>query len=208
MKVRIPPAVVRRAGPPALRALCRSWRFRFEHAERAEPVRARARPHVILCWHEVMLPLLWAHRGWGLTVIASTARDGRYAAEFAMGLGYAVVDGSSTRGGARALRGALAALAAGGSVCVTPDGPQGPRRVLKGEAVALAQRSGAALLPVHARAARAWRARSWDRFLLPKPWTAVTITYGAPIEVAPGEAGRLAAGRAAGAALAAMEDAA
>lgn len=208
MKLRVSPKVIDRVAPPLLRMLARTWRFRYVHGERSEAVRDRRGAFLILCWHEVILPLLWAHRGMGLTIVVSEARDGQYLARFAASLGYHVAAGSSTRGGTRALRGALRALREGGSVCVTPDGPRGPRRVFKGAAIPLAQHGSAAVIPVHATAERAWRARSWDRFLLPKPWSTVTITYGEPIMIGPGDAAVATATEAAERALNSFEDAA
>ena len=146
-----------------------------------------------LVWHEVLLPLLWHHRGQGVAIVVSEAREGQYLADFAMSLGYRTVRGSSTRGAARALLGAVRELEEGHAVAFTPDGPRGPRRELKPGVVAAAQRAGAVIIPVHARASRAWRLNSWDRFMIPKPAARVTVTYGRPFEVAPGETG-LAAG--------------
>lgn len=208
MKLRLSPSVVDQFAPPLLRLLARTWRFRYVHAERCEPVRTRQAPFLILCWHEVILPLLWAHQGMGITIVVSEARDGQYLARFAASLGYRVAEGSTTRGGSRAIRGALRALREGGSVCVTPDGPRGPRRVFKGAAIPLAQHGRAAVIPVHASAQWAWRARSWDRFLLPKPWSRITITYGEPIPIGAGEVGLQQASHAVQRALDAFEDAA
>ncbi len=208
MRLRVSPKVIDRVAPPLLRLLARTWRFRFVNGERSDAVRHKRGAFLILCWHEVILPLLWAHRDLGITIVVSEARDGQYLARFAASLGYSVAAGSSTRGGTRALRGALRTLREGGSVCVTPDGPRGPRRVFKGAAIPLAQHGRATVIPVHAKADRAWRARSWDRFLLPKPWTTVTITYGDPIVIGTGDAAVATATEAAERALNGFEDAA
>ncbi len=194
--------------PPLFRTLARTWRFSYVNWERSEPVRRGVAPYLIVCWHEVILPLLWAHRGLGITIVVSEARDGQYLARFASSLGYQVAEGSSTRGGTRALRGALRAFHEGGSVCVTPDGPRGPRRVFKGAAIPLAQHGRAAVIPIHAKAERGWRFRSWDRFLLPKPWSKVTVTYGEPILVGASDEAAAQAASAAERALNSFEDAA
>jgi lysophospholipid acyltransferase (LPLAT)-like uncharacterized protein len=119
----------------------------------------------------------------------SEARDGQYLSDLAASLGYRAVRGSSTRGGARALLGAVRELKAGRSIAFTPDGPRGPRRELKPGVVAAAQRGQGVIMPIHAQADRAWRLHSWDRFMIPKPLARVWITYGRPFEVAPGEGG-------------------
>jgi len=144
---------------------------------------------VYLMWHEALLPLLWHHRGLGVAVVVSAARDGQYLADLAERLGYRTVRGSSHRGGVRALVGALRVLRDGGTVAFTPDGPRGPRRVLKPGFLAAAQKSGALVVPVHAAARWARRLGSWDRFLVPLPFARVRVAFGAPFAVAPGPDG-------------------
>jgi lysophospholipid acyltransferase (LPLAT)-like uncharacterized protein len=142
---------------------------------------------VFLLWHEVLLPLLWHHRDQGIAIVVSENRDGQYLTDFALALGYRAVRGSSSRGAARALLGAVRELQAGRAVAFTPDGPRGPRRELKPGVVAAAQRGGGVIVPIHARADRAWRIHSWDRLLVPKPAARITVTYGRPFEVEPGD---------------------
>ncbi len=152
-------------------------------------LREAKRAHVFLLWHEALLPLLWHHRNQGVAIVVSEARDGQYLSDLAESLGYRTVRGSSTRGGARALLGAVRELQAAGAVAFTPDGPRGPRRELKPGAVAAAQRGGGVIVPVHAEADRAWRLHSWDRFMIPKPLARVRITYGRTFPIAGGEDG-------------------
>jgi hypothetical protein len=161
--------------------------------ERWRPLYEARRPHVFLLWHEALLPLLWQHRRQSIAIVVSAARDGQYLADFAVSLGYRTVRGSSRRGAARALLGAVRELRAGYAVAFTPDGPTGPRREMKPGAVAAAQRGGGVIVPLHAEARRAWRLDSWDRLMIPKPGAEVRIRYGRPFEVAAGDAG-LAAG--------------
>ena len=169
-----------------IRLLAATWRFEVRNDERW---RAARRPQVFILWHETLLPLLWLHRNQGVAIVVSEARDGQYLSDLATALGYGAVRGSSTRGGARALLGAVRQLQAGRSVAFTPDGPRGPRRELKPGVVAAAQRGGGLIVPVHAEADRAWRLHSWDRFMIPKPLARVRVTYGRAFEVAEGEAG-------------------
>lgn len=174
---------------PAVRVLASSWRITVAHEERWRVLRQANRPHVFLLWHEALLPLLWQHRNQGVAIVVSEARDGQYLSDVATSLGYRTVRGSSTRGGARALLGAVRELRTSGAVAFTPDGPRGPRRELKPGVVAAAQRGGGVIVPIHAEADRAWRLHSWDRFMIPKPLARVRIIYGRPFEVAEGEAG-------------------
>lgn len=172
-----------------MRILASSWRIEVVHEERWRALYQAHRPHVFLLWHEALLPLLWQHRNQGIAIVVSEARDGQYLSDLALALGYGAVRGSSTRGGARALLGAVRQLQAGRAVAFTPDGPRGPRRELKPGVVAAAQRGQGVIVPIHAEADRAWRLHSWDRFMIPKPLARVRITYGHPFEVAEGEAG-------------------
>jgi lysophospholipid acyltransferase (LPLAT)-like uncharacterized protein len=194
VRLKVSPETVRALAAPAIRLLARSWRIRTVHEERWRPLYESRRPHVFLLWHEALLPLLWQHRAQGVAIVVSEAREGQYLTDFALALGYRAVRGSSTRGGARALLGAVRELREGRSVAFTPDGPRGPRRQLKPGVVAAAQRGGGIIVPIHAEADRAWRLHSWDRFVIPQPVAKVTVTYGRPFEIAPGDAG-LAAGQ-------------
>jgi len=72
----------------------------------------------------------------------------------------------------------MRALEGGRDGAVTPDGPRGPAHVFAPGAAIASQRTGVPLLPIRASASRAWRLKSWDRFLVPKPFATVRVTYG------------------------------
>jgi lysophospholipid acyltransferase (LPLAT)-like uncharacterized protein len=189
VRLKLSPAAARPVISSVVRALAVSWRTRVVHEERWTDLRGQGRPVVFLLWHEALLPLLWHHRGQGVVLVVSEARDGQYLSDLGASLGYRAVRGSSTRGGARALLAAVRELQAGRSIAFTPDGPRGPRRELKPGVVTAAQRGGGVIVPVHAEADRAWRLHSWDRFMIPQPLARVLITYGRPLAVDVGEAG-------------------
>jgi lysophospholipid acyltransferase (LPLAT)-like uncharacterized protein len=189
VRLKLSPVVARPVISSAVRALAASWRIRVVHDERWRAIQEQGRPVVFLLWHETLLPLLWQHREQGVVLIISEARDGQYLADLGTSLGYRAVRGSSTRGGARALLGAVRELQAGHSIAFTPDGPRGPRRELKPGVVTAAQRGGGVIVPIYAEADRAWRLHSWDRFMIPQPLARVLITYGRPFAVNAGDAG-------------------
>ena len=189
MRLKLSPAAAHLFAGPALRTLASSWRIEPRHEDRWRPIYEARRPHIFLLWHEALLPLLWQHRNQGIAIVVSAAREGRYLAKFATSLGYRALYGSSTRGGARALLGAVRELRAGRTVAFTPDGPRGPRRELKPGVIAAAQRGAAVVVPLHAEADRSWRLHSWDRLMIPKPFARVWVTYGHPFNVAEGEEG-------------------
>jgi lysophospholipid acyltransferase (LPLAT)-like uncharacterized protein len=189
MKIRVPPALGRLVGGSLASLLARSWRVELIHEDRWRALRDAGEPYLFVLWHESLLPLLWRHRKQGIAIVVSEARDGEYLASYAESIGYRLVRGSSTRGAARALLGAVRELEAGHPVAFTPDGPRGPRRELKQGVVAAAQRAEVHILPIHADADRAWRFASWDRFMLPKPFARVRVAYGEPFRVARGAEG-------------------
>ena len=179
-----------------IRALATTWRIRVVGAEPVDALRRARRPLAFAFWHGQMLPLVVRHRGEGVAILVSSHRDGEIIARIIHRFGFRTIRGSSSRGAGRALLGLVRELEAGREVAVTPDGPRGPARRFAAGALAAAQRSGAPIVPVGAHASRAWRLRSWDRFMIPKPFARITVAYGPPTPVAAGTA-REATGQAA-----------
>lgn len=175
---------IARAGAWLIRLLGRTWRIRLVAPEIFSSVVRERRPVVFTLWHGQMLPLLYQHRSHGIVVLISEHQDGEIIARIAERLGYATVRGSTSRGAGRALVGLARALAEGHAVAVTPDGPRGPSHSFAPGALVAAQRAGAAIVPLGVTASSAWRLRSWDRFMIPKPFARVTISYGEPTTVA------------------------
>jgi hypothetical protein len=128
-----------------------------------------------------MLPLLYQHRDEGVSVLISEHRDGELIARIAQSLGFRTVRGSTTRGASRALIGLARELEAGRDVAITPDGPRGPARSFAPGALIAAQRADAPVILVGVAVRRAWRLRSWDRFVIPRPFTRVGIAYSDPV---------------------------
>jgi len=179
-------------GPLAIRALGSTWRMTTLGVERVPAARRAAGSLVFAFWHGTLLPLEHANRGRGVCVLSSWHRDGELSARVMAGLGYRVVRGSTSRGGARGIQMLVRAVRAGHDVAVTPDGPRGPARRAQAGAVYVAARSGAPVVPVGVAASRALRLGSWDRFLVPLPFSRVVVAYGEPLAFdpdAPAEAG-------------------
>ncbi len=145
---------------------------------RAEPLPPA--PAVLVLWHRNLFVPLWAYRHRGIVILASRHRDGRRIAEIARGLGYEPVLGSSTRGGAAGARGLLRALQAGRWVALTPDGPRGPRFVVKPGALAIARHTGAPIYTTGVACSPVRVLGSWDRFLLPWPFARCTVVFQGP----------------------------
>ena len=171
-----------RLGTVVLRLLARTWRLHVINAESHERLRG-SQPVIFTFWHGKMLPLLWRHRERDTAILISEHGDGEIIARIAHSLGYRSVRGSSSRGGERALLGTVRELEEGRDVAFTPDGPRGPLESFAPGALIVAQRSGAPLVLISVDAARAWRLKSWDRFLIPKPFARVRIAYEDPLYV-------------------------
>jgi lysophospholipid acyltransferase (LPLAT)-like uncharacterized protein len=170
-------------GKGFLQILSRTWRVRVVNGEYVRHLRNTGRPFIFALWHGQLLPLLWHHRREGVLILISEHRDGELVARAAQSLGYGLIRGSSTHGGERALISLVRELQAGHEVAITPDGPRGPARTFAPGALVAAQRSDSFILPIAASADRAWRLRSWDRFMVPKPFARVTVAYGPPTKV-------------------------
>ncbi|MFC1821695.1 lysophospholipid acyltransferase family protein [Thermodesulfobacteriota bacterium] len=137
-------------------------------------------------WHQRFLPALayvTKFRNFEPIVMISQSRDGELATKLAERLGLLPVRGSSTKGGTTALAAILKTLNKSPVVIHIVDGPTGPKGIVKPGLISMAQVSGAVILPVIVSATKAWTLPSWDRFLIPKPFSKVTIEWGQPMVV-------------------------
>ncbi len=146
---------------------------------------AEGRPIIGCFWHNRMLlmPFIWpADRP--ISMLISRHGDGLLISDIVGRLGIDTIAGSSSRGGADALRTMISTLKSGVSVAVTPDGPRGPRMRAAAGAVQAARLAGAPMVPVSLATGRRKVLRSWDRFLLAWPFGAGVFVWGKAIEVA------------------------
>jgi lysophospholipid acyltransferase (LPLAT)-like uncharacterized protein len=141
-------------------------------------------PTVFVLWHRSLLVCAHRFRGHGIAVLISQSFDGELIARTVERLGFRAVRGSSSRGGAGGLR-AMADAYREGYICAfTADGPRGPAFIAKPGAAQLCELVEAAWTGAfYALPERAWELRSWDRFLIPKPFSRVRMTW--PAHVAP-----------------------
>jgi len=115
--------------------------------------------------------------------LISASRDGELLTAAIKRFDYDVVRGSSSRLGARAILQLSEMIASGHDVVITPDGPRGPAYELGPGIIFLAQKSGAAVLPVNMEYSSCWRIKSWDRFIIPRPFSKVRVIIGQPYRV-------------------------
>ena len=136
-------------------------------------------PFVVLFWHGELLMAPFVYRKAApdtvLNVMISDHFDGEIITRTVAPFGYKTVRGSSRKGAVRVLKAALARVRAGESVAITPDGPRGPRHSVSDGAVAIAMRARIPVVILHYRPTRYWQLKSWDRFVIPKPFG--TIEY-------------------------------
>jgi len=137
--------------------------------------------------------LMHARRGWH--VLVSPSGDGDVSEKLLESLGYHVIRGSASSGGARALREMLSVLEEGAVLVITPDGPRGPMHSMNPGLAWMARATGRAVIPSAFVCDRAWHANSWDNFTLPKPFARILLIYGEPLSV-PREADEAAQGEA------------
>ena len=175
-------------GSCVMRGLLVTLRFRFtDHARiMATPPE---KPLLWAFWHNrlFVVPYVFEHffpgrRGAALT---SASKDGEVLAAFLNRFGVRAVRGSSSRGGAKALVEMKRAIDDGYIMGITPDGPRGPRYRLNPGVVKLAQVTGGFVLPVRIRYSRFWQLKSWDGFMIPKPFATVEVTFDVLHEVPP-----------------------
>jgi lysophospholipid acyltransferase (LPLAT)-like uncharacterized protein len=167
-----------RVGLAVLRVVARTWRVQAYGADSYQALRRAAKPFAFAFWHGGMLPLVWRHRGEGTSVLVSLHKDGEIIARICEALGLRTIRGSTTRGGGRALLGLVRELEAGYEVAVTPDGPKGPRHHFAPGALMAAQRAHAPIVPIGVHCSSAWHLRSWDQFMIPKPFARIVVVYG------------------------------
>ena len=148
-------------------------------------------PMILMLWHNrfFVVPAVWlrmlrAKRQ--MSILTSASRDGDMVANAMAVFGFEAIRGSSSRRAVAALVGLKRALEDGQDVCLTPDGPRGPRYKVQAGAIKLAEATGAPIVPVHVRFSSAWRLGTWDRFVIPCPFSRVTVTFGEPLHVQKG----------------------
>jgi lysophospholipid acyltransferase (LPLAT)-like uncharacterized protein len=174
-------------GRTAVRLLGRSLRFEELGREHVAPLWVADSPVIYATWHRsiLMLPYFYG-RLRRLHVLASRSRDGEVVSRFVTGFGLGVVRGSTSRGGATALRGLARLLREKrAEVVVVPDGPRGPREVAQAGPVLLARLSGAPIVPVGVGASRATVLGTWDAFVIPHPFARFAVVFGPPLRVPP-----------------------
>lgn len=170
-------------GPTLIRLYGMTWRVKWEGRENLDEA-TKTSDKVLFCfWHSRLLGLCYTHRYWNIGIMVSKSFDGEWIARIVTHLGYRIFRGSASKDGAPALVMMLRDKY-DGHLALTVDGPHGPAEKAKPGALTLAARGRLPIVPISYVAAKSWRLHSWDRFILPKPFTTITVRYGKMIPVA------------------------
>jgi lysophospholipid acyltransferase (LPLAT)-like uncharacterized protein len=144
---------------------------------------------LLCCWHQQFFSAIRHFKTYAPyhpALMISQSKDGDIIARIAEKTGWHTVRGSSSRDGSRALREMIDYLRKSGFAGHVVDGPRGPAGVVKAGAIKLAQASEALIVPFYISADRAWYFNSWDHFMLPKPFTRVTLSFGEMLDLTSG----------------------
>ena len=174
------------AGFLAIRMIGPTLRFSISSEDGAPNPRTLGRGAVIQSfWHRCVFPAVYVWRNLQIGVMTSQSFDGEYIARIIQKFGFVPVRGSSTRGGARALLGMRSVLEQGNTVAFTIDGPRGPAFVAKPGPVLLARATGAPLVMFYIALDNPWVLNTWDRFMIPKPFSKALMRVAKVIHVPP-----------------------
>lgn len=169
-------AVVRLIGP--------TLRTEMIGAHNAVQIRDAGDPAIGAFWHRCIFPAIWIWRNRGIVVLNTVNFDGQWTRRVIERLGFATVQGSSTRGGIEGLTAMAKCVVEGRNVAFTIDGPRGPRYIAKPGPVILARRTGKPISVFHIAVKHAHTfKKSWDLFQFPYPFSRTVMVVAPPIRV-------------------------
>ena len=185
LKQRLALALIPRLASATIRCLGITLRYEDVCEPSAFPGYDTPPPAVYAFWHRCLLACAWRFRNNGVTILISRSFDGELIARTVERLGFIAVRGSSSRDAMSGLRNLHRAYLAGHYCAITADGPRGPAMVAKPGVTQLAQLAGATVSAFYVHPERAWQLRSWDRFLIPKPFSRVTVAWTVQVPAEP-----------------------
>ncbi len=174
---------IARIGTPIYRVLGSTWRVRIEGGD-LEALLARKEGVLGAFLHGRLLAAGIAFQNRGIGIMSSHHADGELIHRVVRKMGYVTVRGSTTRGGSRALI-EMARLAPETPLALTPDGPRGPEGKLQDGFALLASKTGRAIIPTGIAASSCLRLGSWDRMVVPLPFSRIQVVLAEPIVLPP-----------------------
>ena len=167
-----------------MRLWFRSCRVTLHNQENCFRPEEKDKAGIASFWHYSIIYILYHMRKYSATAMVSASRDGDYLARLAEELDFETVRGSRNSKGVEGLKGMLRAIRKGNSAAIVADGSQGPPRIVQPGAILLAARTGAPIIPMVFAASSYFTIKSWDRTIIPKPFSRIDFYYGEPIFVA------------------------
>jgi lysophospholipid acyltransferase (LPLAT)-like uncharacterized protein len=177
-------SIIGRLGPPVLRRLAASWKREELDAHNWEAAGGGKQGLLLALWHGRMVCGMPGHAHRGFAVLVSHSHDGELIARMLARFGYRTIRGSSSKGGARAVREMLGEVQHDSVIVITPDGPRGPRHTMNPGLAWLARETGFPVVAMGYACDKAWHLKSWDRFTIPKFGARMVLSYGVPVRVA------------------------
>jgi lysophospholipid acyltransferase (LPLAT)-like uncharacterized protein len=166
-----------------IRVLGRAVRREVIYPEIPGSLWKRGIPFIMAFWHARLLMMHWAYRGKNMSFLISFHRDGQIMGKAGKLLGHHPIVGSTTRKGFSAFKNMIKALQNGSDVVIAPDGPKGPRQKAQIGVIELSRITGSPIVPVTFSASKKIVFNSWDRFVLPYPFSRGVFIWGDPIHV-------------------------
>ena len=167
-----------------IRLYCLTFRLTVRNEKQWQDLLGKGRPVLLCTWHQQFFAAIRHFKTYapyhpGLMI--SQSKDGDLIAGVASRTGWHTPRGSSSRGGRQALSSMIDHLKQYGLGAHILDGPTGPMGIIKPGVIKMARESNAVIIPFHVKADKAWFFNSWDRFMLPRPFSKVTIVFDDPI---------------------------
>ncbi|MDI6687333.1 MAG: lysophospholipid acyltransferase family protein [Desulfobacterales bacterium] len=154
-----------------------------EGLEKVKPIISSGKV-IFAVWHSRMLLFAYLCKGLNGAAMVSRSKDGEIAARIIQRQGHEAVRGSTKKGGLRALSMLIKKIKEENKPgLIVPDGPQGPRCKVQPGIIILAKKTGYPIVPISYSAKKIKVFASWDRFILPFPFTKCRAVYGDPIYV-------------------------
>jgi lysophospholipid acyltransferase (LPLAT)-like uncharacterized protein len=164
----------------------RTSRFTIKGYDRVKEMITNGQGFIFIIWHgRTMLPVYYC-RNMGIQAIISLSRDGELQSRIFERFGFAVIRGSTGRGGVKAALTAVKRLREGGMLAITPDGPLGPANQVQDGTIFMAKKAGVPIIPVGVGISRRKLMPTWDSYALPRPFCRCGLVFGEPLTLPTG----------------------